>query len=127
MTLKTARPHGETESNMTKKVAINQDVFLREACGNAARVWVLAGAKPTKQYTYVDNRWVEISIRFNGEEAPPRRREGEMTADEKQQRDDARGINFLRELDFLSPETDARQAATAKRLEDLGSDRSADA
>jgi hypothetical protein len=81
----------------------------RETYDHAARIWVLAGAKPGKYYSYVENRWVEISLKYNGEEAPPRRREAD------------------KESDFLAAETDARRAATAKRLEDLGSDRSAHA
>lgn len=59
---------------MTEKATINQDVYLREAAGNAARVWVLTGAKPAKLYVYVDRRWVEVSLAYNGEEAAPRRR-----------------------------------------------------
>lgn len=53
---------------------VDESVYLAEAVGNAARVWVLTGAKPTKLYTYVENRWVEISLQFNGEENPPKRR-----------------------------------------------------
>lgn len=62
----------------------NKEAYLREAVGNAARVWVLSGAKPTKLYTYVENRWVEISLQFNGEEAPPQRRAGDAEKESEQ-------------------------------------------
>lgn len=78
---------------------------LREILVAAAGVWVLAGARDKKEYVYVHNRWVEIIVRYNGEEAPPHRRADDALADSEK----------------------LRQAATAKRLEDLTSDRSADA
>lgn len=59
----------------------HKDAYLREAAGHAARVWVLSGAKPTKLHIYVDNRWVEISLRYNGEEAPPHRRAEDKESD----------------------------------------------
>ncbi len=54
---------------------------LREICGAAARVWVLLGAKPMKEYIYVDHRWVMLTLQYNGEEAAPRRRAGEKESD----------------------------------------------
>ncbi len=53
---------------------IDKSVYLREACDNAARVWVLTGAKPGTFYTYIGGKWAEVSIRFDGEANPPRRR-----------------------------------------------------
>ena len=113
-----------------RRVTPDKSVYLKEACGNAARVWVLNGAKPEKIHIFVEYRWVEVGLKYNGEENPPRRREADKEVEILRAGNAAGtllGDPALREGDYLAPETDARQAATAKRLEDLGSDRSADA
>ena len=92
-----------------RRYKADASTYLREVLGAAARMWVLAGAKVYKEYIYVENRWVMVTLAYNGEENPPRRREAD------------------KEAEYLAPETDARQAATAKRLEDLTSDRSSEA
>ncbi len=60
-----------------RRIKADESVFLREAVDHAARVWVLTGAKPGKHYTYIDGRWAETSIKFDGEANPPRRREAD--------------------------------------------------
>ncbi len=68
----------------------DEAAYLRLACDNAARAWVMARApENTKEYVYVEKRWVLVTICHNGEEeAAPRRR-----ADDK-------------ESDFLAPKED---------------------
>lgn len=53
----------------------DQKRIMREIVGCLARAWVLVGAPDvTKEYIYVDHRWVEITIQYNGELEQPRRR-----------------------------------------------------
>jgi hypothetical protein len=59
---------------------------LREICGAAARVWTLTARpgkepEPMSEYIYVEHRWVMVTIQYNGEEKPPRRRATEKEAD----------------------------------------------
>lgn len=74
---------------------------LREIIVAVAGVWVLAGAKPMTEYVFRDHKWVEISIRYNGEHEKPRRRVED------------------KEGDYLAPKE--------SRLDALMSDRSIDA
>lgn len=49
--------------------------IMLEVASSLARVWVLSGApEDTNLYIYVDRKWVEITIRHNGELEQPRRR-----------------------------------------------------
>ncbi len=100
---------------------------LRAICVAAAGVWVDERApKETIEYVYVDNKWVSVTIcyDYNGHEhqTTPRRRATDAEIVERLKR-------YVEEADYLAPETDEKQrrAATAKRLEDLTSDRSIDA
>jgi hypothetical protein len=56
--------------------------IMQEIAGCLARTWVLLSApKSTKEYVYVDGKWVEITIRYNGELDIPRRRVGDRAKD----------------------------------------------
>jgi hypothetical protein len=56
--------------------------MLKEACDSAARQWVLAAdpnrePEPYEEETYINGRWVMVSIQYNGEKMAPRRRAGD--------------------------------------------------
>ena len=54
---------------------IDENRIIREIFGCLARAWVLSSApKFTKEYVYVDNKWVEITIKYNGDLNIPKRR-----------------------------------------------------
>lgn len=51
---------------------------MREVVSCLARVWVLSSAPTTtKEHVYVDGKWVEITIQYNGDLEQPRRRAGD--------------------------------------------------
>lgn len=86
---------------------------LREVCSTAARVWSLSGSpKKFEHYTYVNNRWVLVTVEFNGEEAPPKRR-----AEDNRKPATMRPARLPGQADGTGRD----------RLEDLTSDRSIDA
>lgn len=66
--------------------------MLKETCDSAARQWVLAATpnrepEPYETETYINKRWVRVTIDFNGEKKPPCRRAGdagELTSDRRE-------------------------------------------
>lgn len=66
-----------------KKIITDKAAFFREACGNAARVWVLAG-EPGPVEVYVEGRWIMVTIQPNGQKRPPHRRAEDATGQESE-------------------------------------------
>jgi len=54
---------------------IDEKRIMLEVFGCLARTWVLSSAPNSiREYIYVDGKWVEITIKYNGEMDMPRRR-----------------------------------------------------